>query len=177
MHQHPLRPSPGELAARDRREERDLLSLRHGVLETGPLAVHHHGAGPRDAREPIAERVREGLHDVLDGSTGDVQLPLPGDVAQRREQPHPGHWSPHVWYSIRASRSANVGVNPSSACPNRDASRRRLGSSARRYSRRPGRDVRNAQDSIFRGGGLQSLLTLRRKGAGYVGSITMGVRR
>src|SRR5213080_1189855 len=32
------------------------------------------------------------------------------------------------------------------------------------YSRRPGRDVRNAQDSIFRGGGLQSLLTLRRKG-------------
>ena len=53
-----------------------------------------------------------------------------------------------------------------------DAAYRRL-----TYSRRPGRDVRNAQDSIFRGGGLQSLLTLRRKGAGYVGSITMGVRR
>ena len=45
------------------------------------------------------------------------------------------------------------------------------------YSRRPNRDVRNAKDATFRGGGPQSMLTLRRKGTGYVGSITMGVRR
>src|SRR5256714_3588807 len=42
-----------------------------------------------------------------------------------------------------------------------DAAYRRLP-----YSRRPNRDVRNAQDSIFRGGRLQALLTLRRKRAG-----------
>jgi len=45
------------------------------------------------------------------------------------------------------------------------------------YSRRPNRDVRNATDMIFRSGGVRSLLTIRRKGAGYVGSIAMGVRR
>jgi protocatechuate 3,4-dioxygenase beta subunit len=45
------------------------------------------------------------------------------------------------------------------------------------YSRRPNRDVRNAQDQIYANGGRQSMLTIRRKGAGYVGSITMGVRR
>jgi protocatechuate 3,4-dioxygenase beta subunit len=45
------------------------------------------------------------------------------------------------------------------------------------YSRRPNRDVRNATDMIFRNGGVRSLLTLRRKGAGYIGSMTMGVRR
>src|SRR5438067_13640101 len=44
-----------------------------------------------------------------------------------------------------------------------DAAYRRLP-----YSRRPSRDVRNAQDSIFRGGGLQSPLTLRRKRAGHI---------
>jgi protocatechuate 3,4-dioxygenase beta subunit len=45
------------------------------------------------------------------------------------------------------------------------------------YSSRPGRDVRNATDNVFRNGGRRSMLHLRRKGAGYVGSITMGVRR
>jgi hypothetical protein len=30
---------------------------------------------------------------------------------------------------------------------------------------------------IFANGGRQSLLTVRRKGTGYVGSIAMGVRR
>jgi protocatechuate 3,4-dioxygenase beta subunit len=45
------------------------------------------------------------------------------------------------------------------------------------YSRRPGRDVRNAQDMIYQSGGRRSTLTLRRKGTGYVGSIAMGVRR
>jgi protocatechuate 3,4-dioxygenase beta subunit len=45
------------------------------------------------------------------------------------------------------------------------------------YSNRPNRDVRNADDVIFRNGGKRSLLSLRRKGAGYVGSIRMGVRR
>jgi protocatechuate 3,4-dioxygenase beta subunit len=45
------------------------------------------------------------------------------------------------------------------------------------YSRRPGRDVRNAQDMIYQSGGRQSTLTVRRKGSGYVGSIAMGVRR
>ncbi len=45
------------------------------------------------------------------------------------------------------------------------------------YSRRPSRDVRNAQDMIYQSGGRRSTLTLRRKGTGYVGSIAMGVRR
>ena len=43
------------------------------------------------------------------------------------------------------------------------------------YRRRPGRDVRNADDSIFVDGGRRSLLDLRRQGPGYVGSIAMGV--
>jgi protocatechuate 3,4-dioxygenase beta subunit len=45
------------------------------------------------------------------------------------------------------------------------------------YSSRPGRDVRNASDSVFRNGGKRSLLSLRRSGAGYAGSIAMGVTR
>jgi len=45
------------------------------------------------------------------------------------------------------------------------------------YSSRPGRDTRNATDSIFRNGGSRSTLKLRRSGSGYVGSITMGVQR
>ena len=45
------------------------------------------------------------------------------------------------------------------------------------YSRRPNRDVRNAQDSIYQSGGSRSLLALKRKGTGYVGSLTMGIRR
>jgi protocatechuate 3,4-dioxygenase beta subunit len=45
------------------------------------------------------------------------------------------------------------------------------------YSRRPGRDVVNAADAIYRNGGRNSLLSLRRSGADYVGSITMGVQR
>jgi protocatechuate 3,4-dioxygenase beta subunit len=45
------------------------------------------------------------------------------------------------------------------------------------YSARPNRDVRNAADMIFRNGGKRSLLSLRRSGAGYVGSIRMGVHR
>ena len=45
------------------------------------------------------------------------------------------------------------------------------------YSKRPNRSVRNAGDSLFRNGGRRSLLNLRRSGAGYVGSIRMGVRR
>jgi protocatechuate 3,4-dioxygenase beta subunit len=45
------------------------------------------------------------------------------------------------------------------------------------YSRRPNRDVRNAEDMIYQSGGRQSTLTVRRRGSGYVGSIAMGVRR
>jgi protocatechuate 3,4-dioxygenase beta subunit len=45
------------------------------------------------------------------------------------------------------------------------------------YSRRPNRQTRNADDSLFQDGGRRSLLRLRRSGAGYVGSIKMGVRR
>jgi protocatechuate 3,4-dioxygenase beta subunit len=45
------------------------------------------------------------------------------------------------------------------------------------YSGRPNRDVRNADDMVFRNGGRRSLLSMRRNGAGYVGSIRMGVRR
>ena len=45
------------------------------------------------------------------------------------------------------------------------------------YSSRPGRDVRNATDSVFRSGGKRSMLTLHRSGSGYLGSIVMGVAR
>src|SRR5262245_26072810 len=45
------------------------------------------------------------------------------------------------------------------------------------YTSRPNRDVRNADDFVFRSGGRRSLLQLRRNGAGYGGSIRMGVRR
>lgn len=45
------------------------------------------------------------------------------------------------------------------------------------YTTRPNRDVRNADDMVFRNGGKRSLLSLRRSGSGYVGSIRMGVRR
>jgi protocatechuate 3,4-dioxygenase beta subunit len=49
------------------------------------------------------------------------------------------------------------------------------------YSSRPARDVRNASDAIFRNGGRRSMLTVRRAasaaGAGYTGSIVMGVTR
>jgi protocatechuate 3,4-dioxygenase beta subunit len=46
------------------------------------------------------------------------------------------------------------------------------------YSRRPGRDTRNANDSVFVNGGRNSMLTVRANGSGgYVASITMGVHR
>ena len=45
------------------------------------------------------------------------------------------------------------------------------------YSKRPGPDVLNDADSIYRNGGSKSMLSLRRRGAGYVGVIAMGVQR
>ena len=45
------------------------------------------------------------------------------------------------------------------------------------YSSRPGRDTRNATDSVFRNGGRRSMLRVRRSGTGYVGTIAMGVHR
>jgi hypothetical protein len=45
------------------------------------------------------------------------------------------------------------------------------------YSKRPRRDTRNAGDPIFGNGGRRSTLTVRKHGAGYTGSIRMGVRR
>src|SRR5437764_9530482 len=41
------------------------------------------------------------------------------------------------------------------------------------YTRRPNRDTRNATDSIYRNGGSKSLLTMRKQGTGYNGSIVM----
>ena len=43
------------------------------------------------------------------------------------------------------------------------------------YSKRPSRQTRNANDSIFRNGGSRSILGVRRNGSAYVGAITMGV--
>ena len=43
------------------------------------------------------------------------------------------------------------------------------------YSRRPNRDVRNANDSIFVNGGNKSILKVRRTAARYLGTVTMGV--
>ena len=46
------------------------------------------------------------------------------------------------------------------------------------YSARPGRDVRNATDSVYRNGGSKSLLSVKKNSAGlYVATITMGVQR
>ena len=45
------------------------------------------------------------------------------------------------------------------------------------YNTRGTRDVRNANDSIFVNGGKRGLLAMGRSGAGYVGSLTMGVHR
>jgi protocatechuate 3,4-dioxygenase beta subunit len=44
------------------------------------------------------------------------------------------------------------------------------------YNRRPNRDQRNADDSIFVNGGFKSLITVAANGAGgYTGRVTMGV--
>ena len=45
------------------------------------------------------------------------------------------------------------------------------------YNKRGARTTRNAGDFVFRNGGRRSLLALRRRHAGYVGAITMGVHR
>jgi protocatechuate 3,4-dioxygenase beta subunit len=45
------------------------------------------------------------------------------------------------------------------------------------YTARPGRDIRNATDSVYRNGGKKSLMSVRKNGAGYVATITMGVHR
>jgi protocatechuate 3,4-dioxygenase beta subunit len=45
------------------------------------------------------------------------------------------------------------------------------------YKTRPNRNVRNAQDSIFVNGGKRGLLAVTKSGAGYVGTIAMGVHR
>jgi len=45
------------------------------------------------------------------------------------------------------------------------------------YDKRPNRDTRNATDGIYAAGGAASTLRLARRTAGYVGTITMGVRR
>ena len=45
------------------------------------------------------------------------------------------------------------------------------------YNRRPGRDTRNATDSIFRNGGSKSMLKLAKTRTGYTARIAMGVSR
>ena len=45
------------------------------------------------------------------------------------------------------------------------------------YKSRGERDVRNSDDSIYGTGGSRSLLAVRSAGKGYVGAISMGVRR
>ena len=48
---------------------------------------------------------------------------------------------------------------------------------AKPYSARPNRDMRNGQDSIFVNGGKRGLLGVTTSGAGYVGTIAMGVHK
>lgn len=45
------------------------------------------------------------------------------------------------------------------------------------YASRPSRDTRNADDAVFRNGGKRSMLRVRKDGAGYVATITIGVHR
>jgi hypothetical protein len=44
-------------------------------------------------------------------------------------------------------------------------------------ARAAARDTFNATDSIYASGGAQSMLTMKRSGSGYIGSIAMGVHR
>jgi hypothetical protein len=45
------------------------------------------------------------------------------------------------------------------------------------YRARGARTTRNANDSIFANGGKRSMLSVKRSGAGYAASISMGVAR
>jgi protocatechuate 3,4-dioxygenase beta subunit len=45
------------------------------------------------------------------------------------------------------------------------------------YDTRPVADTTNQNDGIYRQGGAQSTLAVRRQGSGYLGTITMGVNR
>ena len=45
------------------------------------------------------------------------------------------------------------------------------------YSSRPNRTTRNAQDSIYINGGKRGMLSVVKSGAGYVGTIAIGVHR
>jgi len=45
------------------------------------------------------------------------------------------------------------------------------------YNTRGARDIRDSSDSIYRNGGSKSLLSVKKSGSGYLGSITMGVHR
>jgi protocatechuate 3,4-dioxygenase beta subunit len=45
------------------------------------------------------------------------------------------------------------------------------------YTSRPNRTTRNAQDSIYVNGGKRAMLKVVKSGAGYLGSIAMGVHR
>ncbi|HXG75299.1 MAG TPA: intradiol ring-cleavage dioxygenase, partial [Gaiellaceae bacterium] len=45
------------------------------------------------------------------------------------------------------------------------------------YARRPSRSPRNPGDALYRDGGRRSTLRLRSAGRGYVGTLTLGVRR
>jgi len=47
----------------------------------------------------------------------------------------------------------------------------------RPYSKRGARTTRNSSDFVYRNGGKRSLLGLRKRGAGYVGTIAMGIHR
>jgi protocatechuate 3,4-dioxygenase beta subunit len=44
------------------------------------------------------------------------------------------------------------------------------------YRSRPGRDTRNASDAVYRNGGKNSMLSVRKNRGGYVATITMGVQ-
>ena len=44
------------------------------------------------------------------------------------------------------------------------------------YNTRGARSVRNANDSIYVNGGQKSVLSVKKSGSGYVGTIAMGVR-
>ena len=48
---------------------------------------------------------------------------------------------------------------------------------AKPYTSRGGPDITNAQDAIYVNGGKRGLLTVKKSGAGYVGSIAMGVHK
>jgi DNA-binding response OmpR family regulator len=74
-----------------RRQDRDLVPVSERRGPRGSLSVHHERADGGDLLEPIAPPARDGVDDLADRSTLGLERTRVGELAKRREQPHPDH--------------------------------------------------------------------------------------